>query len=49
MKAYGCKRTLHDCRVYQAGNGKKILFTTGVKNKKLGRQQNRKITVIEEN
>jgi hypothetical protein len=39
MKAFGAKRTYHDCRVYQAGNGKKILFTVGVKNRKLGRKQ----------
>jgi hypothetical protein len=38
MKAFGSKRTYHDCRVYRAGNGKKILFTTGVKSKKSGRK-----------
>lgn len=43
MRAYGSKRTLHDCRVFQAGFGKKILFTTGVKNKKFGRTLNRKL------
>ena len=31
MKAFGSKRCLHDCRVVQAGNGKKVKFTFGVK------------------
>lgn len=38
MKAFGSKRTYHDCRVYRAGNGKKILFTVGVKSRKSGRK-----------
>ena len=38
MKALGSKRTYHDCRVYRAGSNKKVLFTTGVKSKKLGRR-----------
>jgi hypothetical protein len=38
MKAFGSKRTYHDCRVYRAGYGKKILFTTGVKSRKHGRK-----------
>ena len=38
MKAFGSKRTYRDCRVYRAGNGKKILFTIGVKSKKSGRK-----------
>lgn len=38
MKAYGSKRTYHDCRVYRAGRNRKILFTTGVKNRKLNRK-----------
>lgn len=38
MKAFGnVKRTYHDCRVYRAGSGKKILFTVGIKNRKAGR------------
>lgn len=31
------KRTYRDCRVYSAGNGKKIKFTVGVKNRKRDR------------
>jgi hypothetical protein len=42
MKAYGSKRTYHDARVVQAGNGKKIKFTTGVKSRKQGRKQENK-------
>jgi hypothetical protein len=38
MRAFGSKRTYHDCRVYRAGNGKKILFTVDVKSKKSGRK-----------
>ena len=39
MKAFGAtKRTYHDCRVYQAGSGKKVKFTVGIKNRKLGRK-----------
>ena len=42
MRAFGSKRTYHDdCRVYQAGNGKKILFTVGVKSRKAGRKFNK--------
>ena len=38
MRAYGSKRCYHDCRVVQAGNGKKIKFTVGVKSRKSGRK-----------
>jgi hypothetical protein len=38
VKAFGSKRAYHDCRVYRAGRGKKILFTTGVKSRKHGRK-----------
>jgi len=38
MKAFGSKRCLHDCRVVQAGRGKKIKFTIGVKSRKNGRR-----------
>jgi hypothetical protein len=38
MKAYGSKRGYHDCRVVQAGRGKKIKFTIGVKSRKSGRK-----------
>jgi hypothetical protein len=38
MKAYGNKRCLHDCRVYRAGDGRKIKYTVGVKSKKYGRR-----------
>ena len=41
MKAFGSKRTYHDCRVYRAGLGKKTLFTIGVKSKKSGRKFNK--------
>jgi hypothetical protein len=44
MKAFGSKRTYHDCRVYRAGSGKKILFTTGVKSKKNGRKYDREVS-----
>jgi hypothetical protein len=44
MKAFGSKRAYHDCRVYRAGNGKKILFTVGVKSKKAGRKFNKETT-----
>ena len=40
MRAYGSKRCYHDCRVTQAGNGKKIKFTIGVKSRKNGRKSN---------
>ena len=40
MRAYGnIRRTYHNCRVYQAGHGKKIRFTVGVKNRKAERTQ----------
>jgi hypothetical protein len=39
MRAYGSKRCYHDCRVYQAGNGKKIKFVVGVKNRKHDRKK----------
>ena len=38
MRAYGSKRSYHLCRVVQAGNGKKIKFTVGVKSRKSGRK-----------
>lgn len=38
MKAFGSKRKHIDVRVYRAGNGKKILYTIGVKSRKLGRR-----------
>jgi hypothetical protein len=38
MKAFGSKRCRHDCRVIQAGRGKKIKFTIGVKSRKSGRK-----------
>jgi hypothetical protein len=38
MKAFGSKRTYHECRVIRAGRGKKILFLVGVKSKKRGRK-----------
>jgi hypothetical protein len=38
MIAYGSKRCRHDCRVYRAGLGRKILYTVGVKSKKYGRR-----------
>lgn len=40
MRAFGTahKRTRHDCRVYRAGNGRKILYTVGVKARKAGRR-----------
>lgn len=39
MRMFGteCKRTYHECRVVAAGFGKKIKFTVGVKNRKIGR------------
>lgn len=37
MKAFGFKRTMAKCRVYRAGNGKKIAFFIHVKNRKAGR------------
>jgi len=44
MKAFGSKRCYHDCRVYRAGFGKKILFTIGVKSRKSGRKFNKEMT-----
>ena len=38
MRAYGSKRGYHNCRVVQAGDGKKIKFTVGVKSRKSGRK-----------
>ena len=43
MKAFGSKRCYHDCRVVQAGNGKKIKFTVGVKNRKSGRKLDKEV------
>lgn len=39
MQMFGSevKRTYHECRVVAAGFGKKIKFTVGVKNRKIGR------------
>lgn len=39
MRMFGSegKRTYHDYRVVAAGFGKKIKFTVGVKNRKIGR------------
>ena len=45
MKPFGStKRTYHDVRITQAGRGRKIKFTIGIKNRKCGR----KVDPIEE-
>lgn len=38
MKAFGSVRTFRDVRVFQAGRGKKIKFTIGIKSRKAGRK-----------
>lgn len=49
MKAYGSenKRTRHDCRVYRAGGGRKILYTVGVKARKAARRCGKRDVVLE--